>query len=701
MPPTGKAVLRLSLLALLLILGATIAQHQAESAHAAPNVVACNPGDPGYPNCSMMPSSGGSGGCCGSSMPSGNSGCCGSSMPSGNSGCCGSPYGSNVLPPTVCLAAVLCGAPASGQGCPYGEIFVGGICGSGSTAPLTSTGGSPCGGYTVSLISASPCGSSLGSSATPCTPPLVSLSSLGIPGQGCVSSQSSNTGTGCLNAVSTGCSQGSSAGVNTVPAMNPIGTVGSGNSSNSGAGGASAGSQANASNPPSPCAFNNTPDASGNCPPSQNCPTDGKVHYPPNDPCPNPPPPTANSTGGSNTPAPSCPAPAIDSVQQGYMSNLLAGDGYCNITNAGTGPGSGGASAGTAGGTSGSSSASTGAPGCNGNGGGQSTPASPGNSLLREIADTAFDGTPLPPTGPTLCTAASSGASSAGTGATNTGSGGSGPASSVSSCNGYLIGYVLNPTDDQPTKFDGLIGNAALRPTDSSTAPSCTAGTGPTGPNAGNSNAGTSTAAGCNGSGGSQNTPAPPGSSLLRQLADTAFDGTQPTPVGPAQCTATSLGSANGSAGTAPGGGCGGGQSTPASPGTSLLRQIADTAVDGTPNCASRPQTAMETCTNTFGALAAAGMIQSAASTDNPGFGTAVTSALSGAGSTYSSALCQGIANSAPPGVDSNKYTACVMGFFLAANKVSTSDSPDYNDLVEAGQQVCSALGSGGASSGP
>jgi len=116
MPPTGKAVLRLSLLALLLILGATIAQHQAESAHAAPNVVACNPGDPGYPNCSMMPSSGGSGGCCGSSMPSGNSGCCGSSMPSGNSGCCGSPYGSNVLPPTVCLAAVHCGAPTPGQG---------------------------------------------------------------------------------------------------------------------------------------------------------------------------------------------------------------------------------------------------------------------------------------------------------------------------------------------------------------------------------------------------------------------------------------------------------------------------------------------------------------------------------------------------------------------------------------------------------
>ena len=30
--------------------------------------------------------------------------------------------------------------------------------------------------------------------------------------------------------------------------------------------------------------------------------------------------------------------------------------------------------------------------------------------------------------------------------------------------NGYLIGWVISPTNDQPIKFDGLIGDAVLRP---------------------------------------------------------------------------------------------------------------------------------------------------------------------------------------------------------------------------------------------
>jgi hypothetical protein len=75
--------------------------------------------------------------------------------------------------------------------------------------------------------------------------------------------------------------------------------------------------------------------------------------------------------------------------------------------------------------------------------------------------------------------------------------------------------------------------------------------------------------------------------------------------------------------------------------------------------------------------------------------------ALSGGGSATAGGACQGIANAAPPGVDSNKYLACVMGFFLAANRADKSDNPDYSTYLEAGQQVCSGLSSGGSSSGP
>jgi len=528
MPPTAKASLRLSLLVLLVALGIGIAHHQAEAVHASPNVVACN--YVGDPNCAPGQTP------MGPSMPSGNGGCCGSSMPSGNnSGCCGSSAGSNLQPGTVCLSAVLCGAAPSGQGCPFGEIFVGGICSGGSALPLTSTSSSPCGGYTLNLISASPCGSSLGSSASGCTPPLVSLSSLGIPGQGCVTPQSSNTGGGCLNAVTTGCTQGSSAGVNNVPAMNPLGSSSSGNSANSGAAGPSAGSSASAGQ---------TSAATG-------VPCLGWPGVTATDPTSCPPPPTANSTGGSgasgsessasagtsgsNAPAGSCPATAPDSIQQGYMSNLQAGDGYCNLINAGTGSGSGGASSPPA------TASSSGGSGASSTGSG-STDASAGNP---------------------------NGAASASSGGTSSTTPGSPPC-------GSLVGYLAG-SDDQPVKFDGLIGDASLQASQSSCPAPASSG-GPSG-----SSSASAGASGCNGNGGGQNAPASPGNSLLRQIADAAFDGTQPSPVGPTLCTAATSGAtnANSSASGGPAGCNGGGQNAPASPGTSLLRRIADTAVDG------------------------------------------------------------------------------------------------------------------------
>src|SRR6516164_9310511 len=38
------------------------------------------------------------------------------------------------------------------------------------------------------------------------------------------------------------------------------------------------------------------------------------------------------------------------------------------------------------------------------------------------------------------------------------------PAANCPNGGGYLIGWVISPTNDQPIKFDGLIGDAHLRP---------------------------------------------------------------------------------------------------------------------------------------------------------------------------------------------------------------------------------------------
>jgi len=97
------------------------------------------------------------------------------------------------------------------------------------TPPLTSTGGSPCGGYTLTLIIASPRGSSLGACGSPCPPGQVPLSSLGIRDKAASPRSPATRAPRAPRPASTMRPLPS-----TSPAMNPIGTVSSGATGGSG-----------------------------------------------------------------------------------------------------------------------------------------------------------------------------------------------------------------------------------------------------------------------------------------------------------------------------------------------------------------------------------------------------------------------------------------------------------------------------------
>jgi len=172
--------------------------------------------------------------------------------------------------------------------------------------------------------SGSPNGPAAGSGG--CPPGQLPLSSLGVPGTGCVTPQPANSRTAGGTGSVFGCSAGLPPGCTQNP---PPGAGGAQGTSNPGGSNPAGAAGNNTTNSPSPCAFGNQPDSSGNCPHGQTCASDGQIHYPPNDPCPTgAPSSTGASSSGSVTPgsnASNSPSPCAFGNQPDSSGNCPHG----------------------------------------------------------------------------------------------------------------------------------------------------------------------------------------------------------------------------------------------------------------------------------------------------------------------------------------------------------------------------------------